>query len=46
MQTLFDDLLRGVEELLESPDFVAIAVLCLTLGILGNRLAAVGFCCQ
>lgn len=46
MQTLFDDLLRGVQELLESPDFMAIAVLCLTLGILGSRLATVSFCCQ
>jgi len=45
MQTLFDDFLRGVQELLESPDFVAIAVLCLTLGIWGSRLWTLGFCC-
>jgi len=39
MQTLFDDLP-------ENPDFIAIVVLCLALGILGSRLATVDFCCQ
>ncbi len=33
MQTLIDELWWGMREFLECPDFIAIAVLCLVLGI-------------
>jgi hypothetical protein len=38
MQTLIDELWRGVRELLECPDFIAIAVICLVLGINGSMI--------
>jgi hypothetical protein len=36
MQTLIDELWQAVRELLECPDFIAIAVICLVLGIDGS----------